>query len=215
MCRVTGSSQETLPASTSMPSRADVNAFVVEPTAKIVFAVTGSALARFADAIAPGEDDAVVADDRHRESGRVPGLDCLGGVGVETAERPLLGSPRRGEQGGEARRPPDGQADGRGGGLSWGPSGFREWYTGSYAIVAISYRRVREPGSADPCMRALPALRLSPFVPHYMDMTTTATLTLPPTTHVPRPYEGPTRAEVLADRRRFTNPAIITYYATR
>ena len=58
-----------------------------------------------------------------------------------------------------------------------------------------------------------PALRLSPFVPHYMDMTTTATLTLPPTTHVPRPYEGPTRAEVLADRRRYTNPAVFTLYA--
>jgi alanine-glyoxylate transaminase/(R)-3-amino-2-methylpropionate-pyruvate transaminase len=46
-----------------------------------------------------------------------------------------------------------------------------------------------------------------------MDMTTTATLTLPPTSHVPRPYEGPSRAEVLADRRRFTNPAIFTLYA--
>jgi len=41
-------------------------------------------------------------------------------------------------------------------------------------------------------------------------MTTTATLTLPPTSHVPRPYEGPTRAEVLRERRRFTHPATVT-----
>ncbi len=46
-----------------------------------------------------------------------------------------------------------------------------------------------------------------------MDMTSTASLTLPPTSHVPRAYEGPSRAEVLADRRRYTNPAIFTLYA--
>ena len=38
-------------------------------------------------------------------------------------------------------------------------------------------------------------------------------LELPPTQHVPRPYNGPSRAEVLALRGQFTNPAIFTYYA--
>jgi alanine-glyoxylate transaminase / (R)-3-amino-2-methylpropionate-pyruvate transaminase len=45
-------------------------------------------------------------------------------------------------------------------------------------------------------------------------MTTAArsTPTLPPTDHRPRPYTGPTRAEVLAARQRYTNPAIFTLY---
>ncbi|HEX9893025.1 MAG TPA: aspartate aminotransferase family protein, partial [Gemmatimonadales bacterium] len=42
--------------------------------------------------------------------------------------------------------------------------------------------------------------------------TTSAPLTLPPTSHVPRPYTGPSRAEVLALRQQFTNPAIFTLY---
>jgi alanine-glyoxylate transaminase/(R)-3-amino-2-methylpropionate-pyruvate transaminase len=42
--------------------------------------------------------------------------------------------------------------------------------------------------------------------------TTSRPLTLPPTTHVPRPYSGPSRDEVLALRRQFTNPAIFTLY---
>jgi alanine-glyoxylate transaminase/(R)-3-amino-2-methylpropionate-pyruvate transaminase len=37
-------------------------------------------------------------------------------------------------------------------------------------------------------------------------------LTLPPTTHTPRPYAGPSREEVLATRREYTNPAIFTIY---
>ena len=37
-------------------------------------------------------------------------------------------------------------------------------------------------------------------------------LELPPTDHVPRPYTGPTREEILAMRRQFTNPAIFTIY---
>jgi alanine-glyoxylate transaminase/(R)-3-amino-2-methylpropionate-pyruvate transaminase len=43
-------------------------------------------------------------------------------------------------------------------------------------------------------------------------MTTTASLTLPPTSHQPRPYTGPSREEVLALRRQYTNPAIFTLY---
>jgi alanine-glyoxylate transaminase / (R)-3-amino-2-methylpropionate-pyruvate transaminase len=45
-------------------------------------------------------------------------------------------------------------------------------------------------------------------------MTTTAAtaLTLPPCPHVPRPYSGPTRQEVLATRRQFANPGIFTIY---
>ena len=35
---------------------------------------------------------------------------------------------------------------------------------------------------------------------------------LPPTDHVPRPYTGPSRDEVLAMRRQFTNPAVFTLY---
>ena len=48
-------------------------------------------------------------------------------------------------------------------------------------------------------------------------MTATATATarrleLPPCDHVPRPYTGPSRGEILAMRRQFTNPAIFTLY---
>ncbi len=35
---------------------------------------------------------------------------------------------------------------------------------------------------------------------------------MPPSTHVPRPYTGPTREEVLQLRRQFTNPAVFTMY---
>ena len=35
---------------------------------------------------------------------------------------------------------------------------------------------------------------------------------LPPTDHVPRPWTGPSRAEVLADRQRYLNPAIFALY---
>jgi len=37
---------------------------------------------------------------------------------------------------------------------------------------------------------------------------------LPPCDHLPRPYVGPSAAEVHAIRRRFLNPAIFTYYAS-
>jgi 4-aminobutyrate aminotransferase-like enzyme len=45
-------------------------------------------------------------------------------------------------------------------------------------------------------------------------MTTSATprLSLPPCAHVPRPYTGPSRDEVLATRRQYMNPAIFTIY---
>ncbi len=42
---------------------------------------------------------------------------------------------------------------------------------------------------------------------------TAAKLALPPCAHVPRPYTGPSRAEVLAMRKQYTNPAIFTIYA--
>ncbi|MGZ8413393.1 MAG: aspartate aminotransferase family protein [Gemmatirosa sp.] len=35
---------------------------------------------------------------------------------------------------------------------------------------------------------------------------------LPPTDHVPRPYTGPSRDEILAMRRQFANPAVFTLY---
>ena len=41
---------------------------------------------------------------------------------------------------------------------------------------------------------------------------TAARLDLPPVNHVPRPYTGPSRAELLAMRKQFTNPAIFTLY---
>jgi len=37
-------------------------------------------------------------------------------------------------------------------------------------------------------------------------------LELPPVNHVPRPYTGPSRAELIAMRKQFTNPAIFTLY---
>jgi alanine-glyoxylate transaminase / (R)-3-amino-2-methylpropionate-pyruvate transaminase len=37
-------------------------------------------------------------------------------------------------------------------------------------------------------------------------------LQLPPTTHTPRPYKGPSKAELIAMRKQFTNPAIFTLY---
>ena len=35
---------------------------------------------------------------------------------------------------------------------------------------------------------------------------------MPATDHVPRPYTGPSRDELLAMRKQFTNPAIFTLY---
>ncbi|HKG90962.1 MAG TPA: aminotransferase class III-fold pyridoxal phosphate-dependent enzyme, partial [Gemmatimonadaceae bacterium] len=45
-------------------------------------------------------------------------------------------------------------------------------------------------------------------------MTTAAAprLEMPPVDHVPRPYTGPAKDEVLAMRRQFTNPAVFTTY---
>lgn len=45
-------------------------------------------------------------------------------------------------------------------------------------------------------------------------MTTAATTrpTMPPCQHVPKPYTGPARSEVLATRRQYANPAIFTIY---
>ena len=40
----------------------------------------------------------------------------------------------------------------------------------------------------------------------------TAVPSLPPCEHQPRPYAGPAKAEVLALRRQYVNPAIFTYY---
>ena len=42
--------------------------------------------------------------------------------------------------------------------------------------------------------------------------TSQATLRMPATDHVPRPYAGPSRAEVLAMRKAYMNPAIFTIY---
>ena len=39
------------------------------------------------------------------------------------------------------------------------------------------------------------------------------TATMPPVDHTPRPYTGPSRAEVLAMRKQYLNPAIFTMYA--
>ncbi len=45
-----------------------------------------------------------------------------------------------------------------------------------------------------------------------MASTTDTTPHLPPCNHAPRPYAGPSKAEVLALRKEFVNPAIFTYY---
>jgi alanine-glyoxylate transaminase/(R)-3-amino-2-methylpropionate-pyruvate transaminase len=45
-----------------------------------------------------------------------------------------------------------------------------------------------------------------------MTHTTATHPTLPPCSHVPRPYTGPSREEVLAIRRQFANPGIFTIY---
>src|SRR3954470_2103828 len=42
--------------------------------------------------------------------------------------------------------------------------------------------------------------------------TATAPATLPPTAHSPAPYDGPSRDEVLAMRRQYLTPGLITYY---
>jgi len=42
--------------------------------------------------------------------------------------------------------------------------------------------------------------------------TTAPPLELPPVDHMPRPYTGPSRSELLAMRRQFTNPAVFTLY---
>src|SRR6202011_4669191 len=39
-----------------------------------------------------------------------------------------------------------------------------------------------------------------------------APLKMPPSNHVPKPYTGPSRAELLAMRKKYTNPAIFTLY---
>jgi alanine-glyoxylate transaminase / (R)-3-amino-2-methylpropionate-pyruvate transaminase len=55
-----------------------------------------------------------------------------------------------------------------------------------------------------------PCLRGDFFLERFM---TTATLpTLPPFSYTPKPYRGPSREEVLAMRREFLTPALITYY---
>jgi alanine-glyoxylate transaminase / (R)-3-amino-2-methylpropionate-pyruvate transaminase len=41
---------------------------------------------------------------------------------------------------------------------------------------------------------------------------TRAPVPMPPTDHVPRPYAGPSRDEIIAMRRKYTNPAIFTLY---
>lgn len=45
-------------------------------------------------------------------------------------------------------------------------------------------------------------------------MTTTSTTRreLPPTSHKPAPWQGPTREEVLSERRHYCTPALLTYY---
>jgi alanine-glyoxylate transaminase/(R)-3-amino-2-methylpropionate-pyruvate transaminase len=35
---------------------------------------------------------------------------------------------------------------------------------------------------------------------------------MPPSSHVPAPYTGPPRDEVIATRKRYTNPAVTTLY---
>lgn len=42
---------------------------------------------------------------------------------------------------------------------------------------------------------------------------TPRSLALPPSAHTPRPYTGPSRDEILAMRRQYTNPTIFTLYA--
>lgn len=45
-----------------------------------------------------------------------------------------------------------------------------------------------------------------------LTVTEQPTLQLPPTSHRPKPYTGPSKAETLAMRREFTSPAIFTLY---
>jgi len=43
-------------------------------------------------------------------------------------------------------------------------------------------------------------------------MTQTLSATLPACDHTPKPYSGPSKAEVLAARSRYVNPGVLTYY---
>ncbi|MEX0716674.1 MAG: hypothetical protein WD066_08810, partial [Planctomycetaceae bacterium] len=40
----------------------------------------------------------------------------------------------------------------------------------------------------------------------------TRPLTLPPTSHRPAPYDGPSKEEVLAVRQQYVSPGIMRYY---
>ena len=80
---VTGSSQRTLPSSTSMPIAAAVIALVVEPMANSVAVSTALGLSELADAVALREDDLAVLDDGDREADGAPVPEGLRGVGVE------------------------------------------------------------------------------------------------------------------------------------
>ena len=54
---------------------------------------------------------------------------------------------------------------------------------------------------------------MTALAPHPADAPTAAPRPqLPPTDHVPRPYDGPSRDEILAMRRQFANPAVFTLY---
>lgn len=39
------------------------------------------------------------------------------------------------------------------------------------------------------------------------------TMQMPPCSHTPKPYEGPSKDDVLADRREYLTPALVTYYS--
>ena len=41
---------------------------------------------------------------------------------------------------------------------------------------------------------------------------TPAPVKMPPSDHVPKPYTGPSRAELIAMRKKYTNPAVFTLY---
>src|SRR4051812_41293161 len=56
-------------------------------------------------------------------------------------------------------------------------------------------------------MTQAPAAKSSPTT-----ATTTKAPALPPFKHTPAPYTGPSKAEVLAMRREFLTPALVTYY---
>ena len=81
--RLIGSSQRSLPSSTSSPTATAVKSFELEAMGCVVVGVYGQLLPEVAEAVPLGEDELVLHDDADADAGRVPVLHDLRHVVVE------------------------------------------------------------------------------------------------------------------------------------